>query len=231
MKNIEKKNIFVKIFAFLLTFCMSFCFVGCMGFGIDDINEERIENMTDEEFEDWLNNRMTTSMYGTKVLYHPQNYDFDGNSRPLEKPDTVNDYYAQYSWWIIRYLHNIYNVYNNRYYYGNENTDSKLVVSEDLTLPDDTAYLYDSSRYTITKAEQYKTYDGEYSYEVTANTIYKWNWSFGVTASLNNGEEDPSFNAFLTAQNGDLISKEFEKLSDINDYYIDPTLIKNYETA
>ena len=101
MKKIEKKNIFVRIFACLLTFCMGFCFVGCMGFGLDDIDEEKIENMTDEEFEKWLNDSMPVSMYGTKVLYRPQSYDFDKNSRPPENVDKVNDYYAQYAWQTI----------------------------------------------------------------------------------------------------------------------------------
>ena len=229
MKKIEKKNIFVRIFACLLTFCMGFCFVGCMGFGLDDIDEEEIENMTDEEFEKWLNDSMPVSMYGTKVLYRPQNYDFDKNSRPPESMDTVNDYYAQYAWQSIRYLHNLYNVYNSEFYSG-----GRYAVDEELTSPSQELlpYLYDASRYTITETKQYILAGGEEaSYEVVANTSYKWNWSFGVTASLNNGEEDPSFNSFLTIQNGDLISGEIKRLSFVNNYYQRDTFITNYETA
>lgn len=173
MKKIEKKNIFVRIFACLLTFCMGFCFVGCMGFGLDDIDEEEIENMTDEEFEKWLNDSMPVSMYGTKVLYRPQNYDFDKNSRPLESMDTVNDYYAQYAWQSIRYLHNLYNVYNSEFYSG-----GRYAVDEELASPSQELlpYLYDASRYTITETKQYILASGEESsYMVTANTSYKWN--------------------------------------------------------
>ncbi len=233
MKKIEKKNIFVRIFACLLTFCMGFCFVGCMGFGLDDIDEEKIENMTDEEFEKWLNDSMPVSMYGTKVLYRPQNYDFDKNSRPPENVDKVNDYYAQYAWQTIRCLHNIYSVYNNAYYAGGDDA-----VNNELTLPSDDLlpYLYDGARYTITETNQYFTADNdEYSFSVTANTTYKWNWSFGVTASLNNGEEDPSFNAYIDVENNNLISKTTNTKSIfsnlIKTYYTKPTFVKNYETA
>lgn len=224
MKKIEKKNIFVRIFACLLTFCMGFCFVGCMGFGLDDIDEEEIENMTDEEFEKWLNDSMPVSMYGTKVLYRPQNYDFDKNSRPPESMDTENDYYAQYAWQSIRYLHNLYNVYNSEFYSG-----GRYAVDEELTSPSQELlpYLYDASRYTITETKQYILASGEESsYMVTANTSYKWNWSFGVDA---NGFEayfdDDSNPIVLTFASG----RAFEAF--INSYYIDPLLQNSYHTA
>ena len=226
MKKIEKKNIFVRIFACLLTFCMGFCFVGCMGFGLDDIDEEEIENMTDEEFEKWLNDSMPVSMYGTKVLYRPQNYDFDKNSRPPESMDIVNDYYAQYAWQSIRYLHNLYNVYNSEFYSG-----GRYAVDEGLTSPSQELlpYLYDASRYTITETKQYILASGEESsYMVTANTSYKWNWSFGKGP---NGfeayfydESNPSNPTVLTfASKG-----AFEE--SINKYYVKPSFQNAYQT-
>ncbi len=215
MKKIEKKNIFVRIFACLLTFCMGFCFVGCMGFGLDDIDEEKIENMTDEEFEKWLNDSMPVSMYGTKVLYRPQNYDFDKNSRPPENVDKVNDYYAQYAWQTIRYLHNIYNVYNSEFYSG-----GRYAVDEELTSPSQELlpYLYDASRYTITETKQYILASGEEaSYEVVANTSYKWNWSFGVNASLEKDNDTIDFKTYLNVENGDLLSREVDSETSFKD--------------
>ncbi len=227
MKKIEKKNIFVKIFAFLLTFCMGFCFVGCMGFDLDDIDEDEIENMTDEEFEQWLEDSMPVSMYGTKVLYRPQNYDFDKNSRPPESMDAVNDYYAQYAWQTIKYLHNIYNVYDSQYF--NNGIDATIKI-DGLELPDNIPYLYDASRYTITETKKYVLANNkEVSYEVTASTSYKWNWSYGKGT---NGfetyfydESNPSNPTVLTfASKG-----AFEEA--INRYYVKPSLQNAYQTA
>ncbi len=229
MKKIEKKNIFVRIFAFLLTFCMGFCFVGCMGFDLDDIDEDEIENMTDEEFEQWLEDSMPVSMYGTKVLYRPQNYDFDKNSRPPESMDTVNDYYAQYAWQTIKYLHNIYNVYNDQYFQTGADETVKI---DGLELPDNIPYLYDASRYTITETKKYVLAGGEESsYQVIANTSYKWNWSFGTNARI---DENTHFKTYLNVKNGNLTSIE-ESESDFEDnIYSRYTLFpfpENYQAA
>ena len=69
------------------------CFV-LFGFGSCDVDDPEMQPSQGED--------SLISMYGTKVLYRPDTYDFNINSGgSTEKP---NDYYGDYAYSILRQL-------------------------------------------------------------------------------------------------------------------------------
>ena len=225
-KYMEKKNLLVKIFSMFLTFCLCFCMVGCIGFDYDDIDEEEIENMTDEEFSKWLQDSKSVDMHGVKVLYRPESYNYDENSRPPEYADKENNYYALYGWNILDYLFNIYIIPKNAYYIANDASIGKDFPNENV-LP----YVYDTSRYVVTNATKYVSKDNEEEkYVVTANTNLNWNWSFAYNSTV-----VPSYMADreATITTNGILQKDFQSSANynwVNNYYADENFSSPYKT-
>lgn len=232
-----------RVLAMVMTFCMSFLFVGCFGLGYGDLDADEIEGMTDEELEEWLEESSPAGMYGTKVLYRPSSYSYDESSRPLDDLTSVNDYYSQYAWEILEYLQNIYNVFDSKFFAGSNYKEKEIST---LTYPSasDLPYIYDSSRYVVTEAEEhlYCDADGAESYEftVTADTSYAWKWSYDVNSSYftttNETSTTNDFSAFINEGSGTIKTTTIEGDADqlaesISKKYKNQFFKKYYQTA
>ena len=174
---------------------MCFAGVGCLGVGdgFDFFNDlfARFQNgdISEEEYYRELAD-MDTQLYGTKILYRPESYDFDGNSGGTEEQS--NNYYGQYAWHILRRLELIYGISDNADQSGllnlNDDTaDNDYYTFNNTTLP----YLYDSIRYqvdrqmTVSKAVSVSA-TGEVTEDestldytaLSADLNSAWNWTF-----------------------------------------------------
>ena len=196
------KKIFAKLFSFFMVLAMCFAGVGCLGVGdgFDFFNDlfARFQNgdISEEEYYRELAD-MDTQLYGTKILYRPESYDFDGNSGGTE--EEPNDYYGQYAWQILRRLEAIYGISDTRLAGDGAILDGYYTFNEK-TLP----YLYDSIRYqvdrqmTVSKAVSVSA-TGEVTEDestldytaLSADLNSAWNWTF------DSEEDDNEQRAFL----------------------------------
>lgn len=180
------KKGFVKILSVLLALPMGLSLTGC--YGLEDF--VGVESMDNATFDEWFEKSNEYSVYGTKALYRPSDYDFDKNSRPWDAEtgkvsETKNDYYAQYAWRILDSLHNVYNVITPKYFEGtkdSERDENKSAIPGIDYPASDIEYLYDASRYTITQTNEY-IYDGSSEFVVVADTSKAWNWSLDVSTT------------------------------------------------
>ena len=111
----------------MLICCFSLLFVACGGGGLgsrEDL-QDQFENgeMTEDEFEDAMKETLSAPLYGTKVLYRPEHYDFDQGG------GSYANYYAKYAYTILT---------NLIYVYGASSANQYLSVSD---------YIYDTIRY------------------------------------------------------------------------------------
>lgn len=184
------KKIFAKIFACMMGLAMCFAGVGCLGVGdgFDFFNDlfARFQNgdISEEEYYRELAD-MDTQLYGTKILYRPESYDFDGNSGGTE--EQPNDYYGQYAWQILRRLEAIYGIAAEDQAVAEGDLLYGYFTFDSNTLP----YLYDSIRYQVdrqmtvsnavsmnatgevTKNETNLNYTA-----LSADLNSAWNWTF-----------------------------------------------------
>ena len=157
---------------------------------LDDFEESDPETIT------------SSSLYGTKVLYRPDDYNYDEGSGATD--GGTNDYYGQYAWHI---MHVLYRIYMLSTY---DNSDFSIQKNNPNFPEDNIPYLYDSMRYqvntegTVTSRridnpnginvnlptfQQYQI--------VGADTSVAWNWGAPYDMTLlNNNAQDT--NAFLT---------------------------------
>lgn len=192
----KKKTIIFRIICLLLlcVFPALALLSGCDEFAeLDDFEESDPETIT------------SSSLYGTKVLYRPDDYNYDEGSGATD--GGTNDYYGKYAWYIINYLYNVYEVANT--------TDEKagVIANNPNFLEQNIPYLYDSMRYqvnteglvtarkTVTATDPNPTAvplpSSEQYYVVGADTSVAWNWGAPYDMTLlNNNAQDT--NAFLT---------------------------------
>ena len=147
----------------MLICCFSCLFVACGGGGLgsrEDL-QDQFENgeMTDEEFEEAMKGTLSAPLYGTKVLYRPEHYDFDQGG------GSYANYYAKYAYTILETL-----IYN----YGIARSDRPQDLLEH--------YQYDSIRYQVTSFANITkeiSAEGEESevayYLMQADTNADWN--------------------------------------------------------
>ena len=242
------KKIFAKIFACMMGLAMCFAGVGCLGVGdgFDFFNDlfARFQNgdISEEEYYRELAD-MDTQLYGTKILYRPESYDFDGNSGGTE--EKPNDYYGQYAWQILRRLELIYGI--------SDNSDTTGLLSgyyqfDSATLP----YLYDSIRYqvderqNVTSSIAISESDGQLSFStgttnsviLSANLDNDWNWSFAIDSDDNTQRPYLFENevATIIEQTDSQISTRFDVnfetfATDISVYYSSDDVAINYLTT
>lgn len=168
---------------------------GCDEFAeLDDFEESDPETIT------------SSSLYGTKVLYRPDSYNYDEGSGATD--GGTNDYYGKYAYLIINYLYNIYEIALN------DNTKPSI-QSNIPNLTEEYAqfmipYLYDSMRYqvntvgTVTSRQVVNPNNitvnlpSFQQYQIVgADTSVAWNWGAPYDMTLlNNNAQDT--NAFLT---------------------------------
>ena len=147
------KKFWSRILSAIMVLCMPFALFAC-GSPADSIDEDNFNSVL--------------GMYGTKVLYRPDNYDYNGGSGGSE--ENPNEYYGAYGWQILNSLYSIYGVtdtstgsafdkYGNNDLYNNQDSHK---------------FLYDSIRYqpniiaTTDKGTEI----------LGANTENAWKWSF-----------------------------------------------------
>lgn len=152
---------------------------------------------------------MTVPLYGTKVLYRPDHYDYDQNSGNA-------GYYGQYAWNILNILTSVYgtSTYTNTSTPHNELKDyiSSQTKKE---------YLYDSIRYQIVE----QTNDGD-NVKYVANTAYSWIWTFNYDISPV-AFIDSNYTIDAVEQSGNLLTNYFAKDGDTDNYIIN---ISDYYT-
>ena len=134
----------------------------------------------------------TEDLLGSKILYRPDNYDYDQGSGAEE--GTTNDYYGQYAYQIMNALYKIYGIIDDttvsQYIpdFASDWIDSSHPI--DNFIP----YLYDSIRYQVNTIGQVnkmqlveldtfgnivdygETVDANF-YIIGANPNVKWNWT------------------------------------------------------
>ncbi len=217
--------------------CMMIClvtilFVGC--------------GISRDEFEDGdgVGENSIIEMFGTKVLYRPDNYDYDAGSGAEE--GKKNNYYGKYAYLILADLYSLYGItyteeegqrdiyfpkekfhdkdnvgiYSNQEEYIKETSDGKTYYY----LP----YLYDSIRYQVNTIGMV---DDDY-YVLGADTSKAWNWSFEYT----NPDAYIYTNYILNSNNNVYTKQKTNKINDylnnLSNYYNIPDLvIEPYQNA
>lgn len=186
------KKFLSKLFSILMILTMCFAGTGCLeifgvGNGLDFFDDlwEKFQNgkISEDEYYEQLENSQSTPLYGTKVLYRPDHYDFNTGSGGTEEEE--NNYYGQYAWQILSKMFLIYGVSDKTEAIPNGLLDGYYTF-DDATLP----YLYDSIRYQVDEYKQISnslSFDGEnwsstsvdYT-NMSANLNNAWNWSFDI---------------------------------------------------
>ena len=173
-----KKKV-LRIFAVVMMICISLLCVGC---GNTDANPDGGDINWGGGTGD---SNTPDNLYGTKVLYRPDNYDYDaGSGGETGKP---NDYYGQYAHLILNDLFYLYAIPNDSI---SDNLDN---FKNEQYYNDYYYYLYDSIRYkvdTIGKVTKTKTIGGEAKeitenggqeyFIIAADTSTHWKWSFNI---------------------------------------------------
>lgn len=191
-----KKNVLVKIFCFMLICCFGLMSVSC---GLTNKDKQEVENSSQSGEssggdDSAIEEALPPELYGSKVLYRPDNYDYDyGSGGSDGSGEGENDYYGQYAYLILNNLYNLYGIGNSNYLqYLSEDYETTGSTFDMENLP----YLYDSIRYkvdTIGQVTHSAELDGngnlnniqplDESYEIVgADLNTNWNWTFSYLA-------------------------------------------------
>lgn len=199
----KKKTIIFRIIC-LLMLCIFPALALLSGCGdeyaeLDDFEESDPETIT------------SSSLCGTKVLYRPDDYNYDEGSGATD--GGTNDYYGKYAYQTLNYLYRVYEIAETNMLYGSDNLDTPSPPNNPNFPEENIPYLYDSMRYqvntegpvtarkTVTAADPNPTAvplpSSEQYYVVGADTSVAWNWGAPYDMTLlNNNAQDT--NAFLT---------------------------------
>ena len=172
---------------------------------LDDFEESDPETIT------------SSSLYGTKVLYRPDDYNYDEGSGATD--GGTNDYYGAYAWNIINHLYYIFEIADQRYLYGS--TEDDIQADHPNFFQDNIPYLYDSMRYqvntvgTVTSRQIVNkssisdedltiSQDLPQQYQIVgADISLAWNWGAPYDMKwINVGEDTVNTNAYLTYESG-----------------------------
>ena len=180
--KIKKSSLWYKILAFCMILCFAFISTGCIGLSGDEGGED----FDDDDF----NSSVAVEMYGAKVLYRPDDYDYNIGSGGTSEVE--NDYYGQYAYQIMNELLNIYGITNIEA--ADERPGYIPNVNSDMY-----NYLYDSIRYqvdtmgTVTNAVVVSSDGSETEAELTspfyivgADPSVAWNWTIEADTSVDN---------------------------------------------
>ena len=201
----KKKTIIFRIICLLMLciFPALALLSGCDEFAeLDDFEESDPETIT------------SSSLYGTKVLYRPDDYNYDEGSGGSDGSGSgINDYYGKYAYYTINYLYYIYETADTNYLKGNS-----MIQPNNPNFPEENIpYLYDSMRYQVntvgTVTSRQIVNNSSISDEdlaisqnlpqqyqiVGADTSLVWNWGAPYNLKLTNNTDDVAgTNAFLT---------------------------------
>ena len=221
-----KKKIWFKIICFIMLaiFPALTLFAGCAD---KDANIDGNDGLNGEQL-------TSANLYGTKVLYRPDDYDYDiGSGGATGDGSGTNDYYGKYAWNIINFIYRIYTIADNIYIYGDETINAN---NPDFIL-DNIPYLYDSMRYqvntealvtqrVVNHADGTKTIEDLKEnnltyYVVGADISLSWNWGAPYDLKLvypdDYNTEDT--NAYLTFEKDTSTNTEFSIVKINNNIY------------
>ena len=173
--------------------CFAFISTGCLG-----LSREDYENFDDEALEE----SKIIDMYGTKVLYRPDEYDYDVGSGATE--GETNNYYGAYAYHILNMLFRVYGLTDGLMVTGNEGYRGGYLPNFN---EENLSYLYDSIRYqvdsvgrvTLTQKVEVDQQGniinyldqpvaiadsgGAPYYILGADTLVRWNWTLAPTSN------------------------------------------------
>lgn len=186
------KHKILRILAIIMICCVSLLCVGCMGNDPDDFEEG-----------DGVGENAVIDMYGTKVLYRPNNYDYNHGSGAEEGKE--NNYYGKYAYSILSYLYDFYAIPSKSTIKStfdlDEINDEDITDENYLTIIKNINYFYDSIRYQVnTIGLVTKTNNGDKIdpfIVVGADLSSHWKWSFNPDLSNFNS----NYNALLIYKN------------------------------
>ena len=158
------KKSLARILSFIFICSFALLSVGCIGndssWHDDLIDKFNRGEITYEELQDQLKNNMPVPLHGAKVLYRPENYDYDGEGTV----GTGNqEYYGQYAWRILDGLITTYGTVKLDEYIegkpqlieGTENQYTPATANYNYYLSTGKKYYYDSVRYNLYEEMQY----------------------------------------------------------------------------
>lgn len=184
----KKKSLWLKIFSFVMIVCFAITCTGCIFLPSTDDGGGGGDGGAD--FPEV--GGFTEDMLGSKILYRPDNYDYDQGSGAEE--GTTNDYYGQYAYHIMNMLYQTYGLTQQATAsiylpdFASEWIDSSHPIENFIP------YLYDSIRYQVNTIGQVnkmqlveldtfgnivdygETVDASF-YIIGANPNVKWNWT------------------------------------------------------
>ena len=215
--KIKKSSLWYKILAFCMILCFAFISTGCIGLSGDEGGED----FDDDDF----NSSVAVEMYGAKVLYRPDDYDYNIGSGGTSEVE--NDYYGQYAYQITNEL---------LYIYGLHTRDTETIINERLPNfnEDNINYLYDSIRYqvdtvgTVTNAVVVGSDGSETETELTspfyivgADPSVAWNWTMEADTSRDDLKAFvySSPENLISINDKDYVRTTIEPTLDINNYY------------
>lgn len=194
----KKKSLWLKIFSFVMIVCFAITCTGCIFLPSTDDGGGGGDGGAD--FPEV--GGFTEDMLGSKILYRPDDYDYDQGSGAEE--GTTNDYYGQYAYHIMNMLYQTYGLTQQATAsiylpdFASEWIDSSHPIENFIP------YLYDSIRYQVNTVGQVnkmqlveldtfgniisygETVDASF-YIIGANPNVKWNWTIEPdTTSLEN---------------------------------------------
>lgn len=211
--------------------CFAFISTGCIGLSGDEGGED----FDDDDF----NSSVAVEMYGAKVLYRPDDYDYNAGSGGTSEVE--NDYYGQYAYQIMNELF---------YIYGLHTSDTETIINERLPnfSEDNINYLYDSIRYqvdtvgTVTNAIVVGSDGSETEAELTgpfyivgADPSVAWNWTMEADTSRDDlkafvYDETTQPDFYVVEQDNKIYrGSRTEISSTINTYYTADTSIFSTE--
>ncbi len=235
----RKKSFLFKFITICMLLCFAFISVGCLGMpgNPDGFESDDDGDFDDDDFQDSI----IVDMYGTKVLFRPDDYDYNYGSG-AETGET-NNYYGKYAYFIMEYLFNTYG------WFRDYSTISQALPNFNIEEDDRpwgmnmTSYLYDSIRYQVDTSAVvtqgvYVTYEnGEITsvgdevmdltsplYIIGADTNVRWNWTINPQVTIDNSN---SLNAYVYST-GDYIPRDGRVyINTTNDA---PSAIRSYYT-
>jgi len=226
------KKKLLRIFSIILICCISFLCVGCMGSDPDEFDEEFDEDQYQDE--------MFYPMYGTRVLYRPDSYNYNTGSGAVI--GQTNDYYGKYAYLILKDLYQSYGITIS------ETLENSAGISVD---EDKLPYFYDSIRYSVdsigtvthTKNEGEETateLNAADQYIVIGAELNPWKWSFDYDLSaVNSGRYNSIlFNSNYIENTSQITNHYYSKfdgkekfIENINSLYTDFSYTNFYSSA
>lgn len=219
-----KKNVLVKIFCFMLICCFGLMSVSC-GLSLDELIEIGAELVGWDEDDSSggessggddsaIEEALPPELYGSKVLYRPDNYDYDyGSGGSDGSGEGENDYYGKYAYAIMSNILGIYGTSLDNTFLKNRvpifyNIDSTNLENDEI-YNQYVPYFYDSIRYkmdtvgTVTHSLEVSMENGNIVIDpesdltsIGEDNYYQifgadsgtfWNWT--ITSKLNNSSD------------------------------------------